>query len=71
MSQVRIIGSGSPVAFDVVDKTDAIRKLATRLLTTASRSSVEDALNDWLSSSMQKDLRLKIGSEVMTISYID
>jgi len=72
MPQITITdGKSNPIVVSVTDKSDAIRQVSTRLLTAGSRSSVEKVLNGWLKSSMTNDLRLKLGSETMTIRYED
>lgn len=72
MPQITITGDkGASIVASVTDKSDAIRQISVRLLTAASRSSVERVLNGWLKSSMTNDLRLKLGSENMTIRYTD
>jgi hypothetical protein len=62
---------GKTVNFSVTDKSDAIRQLSSRLLTTASRTSVAKVLNEWLTTSMKKDLKLHIRSETVIIKYAD
>lgn len=71
MPSVTITGGSSPINFSVEDKADAIRQISPRLLSAASRSSVEKVLNEWLASSMKRTLKLKLGSESLQITYND
>lgn len=72
MATVTIIpAKGNAIQFPVSDKSDAIRKISSRLLKIFDKEYVEKSLNVWLKQGMERTVRLGHDNERFTITYQD
>jgi hypothetical protein len=69
LARIVISGAGKTGEYYVSDRSEALRLVSSRLQKEYTKSALEKLLNDWLARSMTGTLRIKNGSDFVTITY--